>query len=177
MGTSWRAPAEVVDLLRIVKEKHHSPRLDMAAVAVCFDDGKPFLKNKLNLGKLTKFSAAAKLWQREKYDFCLCIPSDLWSNVFNTSAAREAYLDLHLTRCSMEYIPEMYDENNKKKKVVDEHGRIKYTAEPKYDDDGNPKWKIEPMDLEVFAKNVSRYGLWQDDLFVLHEAMNSCPNT
>jgi hypothetical protein len=50
-------------------------------------------------------------------------------------------------------------------------GRIQYSNEPKYDTEGNIKWKVEPLDLEVFAKNVSRYGLWQDDLIMFKEAI------
>ena len=55
--------------------------------------------------------------------------------------------------------------------MVDELGMIQYSNEPKYDAEGNIKWKVEPLDLEVFAKNVSRYGLWQDDLIMFKEAI------
>ena len=35
------------------------------------------------------------------------------------------------------------------------------------------KAKADEDAIKVFAENVSRYGLWQDDLFKLHEAMNA----
>ena len=152
--------------------KHHSPRLDDASVAICMDESKVFVKNKLNLGKLSKFSPLARLYQKDKYDFCLIIPSELWQSVLQGDQ-REAYLDLQLTRCDMEYVAEIVEEEGKKKKVTDEWGRTVYTNEPKYDAEGNVKWKVDSLDLEVFAENVSRYGLWQDDLFKLHEAMNA----
>jgi hypothetical protein len=76
-----------------------------------------------------------------------------------------------LTRLDMEYLPETVEDNGKKQKVIDEFGRIQYSKIAKTDKNGNIKWKIEPLDLEVFANNVSRYGLWQEDLFKLHEAM------
>ena len=171
MSTSvWKASPEIYELLSIVKSKHHSPRLDGASVAICMDESKVFVKNKLNLGKLSKFSPLARLYQKDKYDFCLTIPLELWQSVLQ-GPQKEAYLDLQLTRCDMEYVPEIVEDNGKKKKVTDEWGRMAFTSEPKYDADGNIKWKIDPLDLEVFAKNVSRYGLWQDDLFKLHEAM------
>lgn len=170
MSSLTKASAEITQLLALVKSKHHSPRLDECHIAVCLEDSKAFVKNKLNLGKMSKFSPAAQLWQKEKFDFCLIIPVDLWVNVLQ-GETREAYLDLMLTRLDMEYLPETVEENGKKQKVTDEFGRIQYSKIGKTDKDGNIKWKIEPLDLEVFAKNVSRYGLWQEDLFKLHEAM------
>ena len=169
-NTIWKAPPEIQQLLEVIKNKNHSPRLDQCSVVVCFDEGKPFVKNKLNLGKLSKFSAMARLYQKDKHDFCLVVPSTLWQEMLNAEQ-RKAYLDLQLTRCDMEYVPQIVEENGKKKKIVDELGRIQYSNEPKYDAEGNIKWKVEPLDLEVFAKNVSRYGLWQDDLIMFKEAI------
>lgn len=168
----WKAAPEVHQLLEAIKAKHHSPRLDECSVAVCFDESKPFVKNKLNLGKLSKFSATARLYQEDKHDFCLIIPSTLWQEMLNIDQ-KKAYLDLQLTRCGMEYEPETIEENGKKKKIMDEMGRIQYSKAPKYDAEGNIKWKVEPLDLEVFASNVSRYGLWQDDLIMFKEAIES----
>ena len=170
MSNPWVASNEVVSLLSVVKKKHHSPRLDECEVAVCFDEGKAFSKNKLNLGKLSKFSPTARLWQREKYDFCLSIPMELWTTVLQPDQ-REAYLDLMLTRLDMDYIPEIIEENGKKVKVKDDFGRIQNSKVPKTDKEGNIKWKIEPLDLEVFAKNVRKYGLWQEELLILREAI------
>lgn len=171
-NTIWKAPTEVRQLLQAIKAKHHSPRLDECSIAICFDESKPFVKNKLNLGKLSKFSITAKLYQMDKHDFCLIIPSSLWQEMLNIDQ-KKAFLDLHLTRCSMEYVPETIEENGKKKKVMDEMGRIQYSKVPKYDAEGNIKWKVEPLDLEVFASNVSRYGLWQDELILFKEAIES----
>lgn len=169
-GAVWKAPQEISDLLEIVKQKHHSPRLNDASVAICMDESKTFVKNKLNLGKLTKFSPLARLYQKEKFDFCLTIPSSLWNEVLQ-GEQKAAFLDLHLSRLDMEFVPETVEENGKKIKVTDDWGRTVYSKQPKYDAEGNLKWKIDPLDLEVFANNVGKYGLWQEDLFKLHEAM------
>lgn len=165
----WKAPQEIVALVQELKERHH-PHLAAAHVAVCIEDTKPFINNKLNLGKVSKFSPLAKLWQGSPHDFCLSIPSDLWHSVLKGSQ-RDAYLDLQLTRCGVEYIPDMVEENGKKKPIKDEWGRVQYTDQVKVDDDGNPKWKVFPLDLEVFTSNVRRYGLWHDGLMELNEAM------
>ena len=160
----WKAPIEIVQLLEVVKNKHHSSRLANASIAISIDDSKPFLRNKLNLGKVTKFSPLAKLWQNEKHDFCISIPMDLWESVLH-GEQKEAYLDLQLTRCMVEYLAqEEEDENGKKTKVKDSLGRIQYTKEIKVDEDGNPKWKVGSLDLEVFSSNVAKYGLWTEEL-------------
>lgn len=173
----WKAPFEVVELLNSVKEKYHQPRLANASIAICFEESKPFVRNKLNLGKVAKFSPLARLWQGTQHDFCLSIPMDLWHSVLKGSQ-REAYLDLQLTRCGVEYLPEeIEEEGGKKKKVKDEWGRIQYTKEIKTDDEGNPKWKVAPLDLEVFADNVRRYGLWSEALLDLKDAIITAPAT
>lgn len=161
----WKAPEEVIELLNQIKDKHHA-RLANASIVISFDESKPFVGNKLNLGKVTKFSPLARLWQGQQHDFCLSIPMDLWHSVLKGNQ-REAYLDLQLSRCEVEYLREEIEENGKKKPVKDEFGRVQYTQEIKVDDEGNPKWKVVPLDLEVFTDNVRRYGLWMDSLMEL----------
>lgn len=166
----WKAPSEVSELLELVKQKHHE-RLADTSIAVCFEDSKPFINNKLNLGKVTKFSPLIKLWQNKQYEFCFLIPMELWNSILKGQEARCAYLDLMLSRCTYEFMPEEVEENGKKHKVKDEWGRIQYTKIPKLDFEGNKKYKVLPLDLEVFADNVRRYGLWCDQLLDLKEAI------
>lgn len=159
MSIVWNATTEAYELVDAVLNKHHSPRLDSARIAIAFNDSKPFIKNRFNWGGITKFSSFNKIWQKEKFDFCLVICSDVWRSILN-SEQKEALIDLHLTRCEIEYVPEIVTEGKKKKVVKDEWGRIKYTNEIKTDDDGNPKWYVCPLDINVFVQNVSKYGLW-----------------
>lgn len=167
----WIASLDILELIRNIKSKNHDPRLASASVTAVFEDSKPFVKNKINLGKVCKFSPFNKLWHNEKHDFCIVIPSDLWVSVL-TAESREAYLDLQLTRCEVEYEPEVAEENGKKSKVKDEWGRVQYTDKMKTDDEGTPKWKIMPLDLEVFTKNVRRYGPWLEELLELNKAID-----
>jgi hypothetical protein len=175
MANPWKAPQDVLELINHVKEKFHGERLADASIVGCFDDSKAFVKNKINLGKVSKFSTLARLWQNQKHDFCLVICADLWHDVLGNTE-REALVDLLLSRCEVELVPETIEENGKKKPVKDEWGRIQYTKEIKLDDEGNPKWKVAPLDLELFAKNVRRYGLWLDDLLEMKEAIDSATN-
>lgn len=174
----WKAPPEIVNLVTELQNKDHLPRLAGASMACCLDDSKPFLNNKLNLGKVSKFSPAAKLWQGQPHDFCLNICSELWESVL-TLSQRPAYLDLLLCRCVVEYVPEMADETKNGKRVrkplKDRWGRIQYTTEIKLDNDGNPKWKVVPADLEVLAENIRRYGLWCEPLLELKDAIGVAP--
>lgn len=176
----WKAGEDVVGLLSEIKTRHHSPRLNLASVTVAFDDSKPFVRNKINLGKVAKFSPFMRLWQDQQHDFCLVIPSDLWVSVLNLEQ-REAYLDLQLTRCEVEYEPEFAEVAGrggkpKKVKIKDEWGRVQYSNRMRYDDaTGDPKWKVLPLDLEVFTRNVRRYGLWLDELMELKDAIERGP--
>ncbi len=158
MSLIWKSPADVLELLETLKLEHH-PELELAKFTVAFDESKPFNKDRFNWGNVYKFSQFNKLWQVEKFDFCILLCSEIWYSILSKDQ-QTAWIDLHLTRCGVEYIPETVMEGKKKKVVKDDWGRIKYTTEMKLDDDGRPKWVINPLDLPVFCKNASRYGLW-----------------
>ena len=160
MADIWKAPANVLDIVFKVRDEFHLPRLEGASIAMCFTDTKAFRSNRFNWGKTQKFSQFSKIWQANKYDFCLILCADVWNGLLN-DRQKEALVDLHLTRCEVDYIPEM-DERDRP--VKDEWGRIQYTQEVKYDDAGQPKWRVLPLDLFVFTRNVSRYGLWCEEM-------------
>lgn len=175
MATIWKAPANVCEQLQSIKEQNHHPRLQEATIAVAFNDAKPYVGDRINLGKVSKFSSFNKIWMNQQYDFSIVLCSDVWHSILNPEQ-REALLDLHLTCCQVEYVPETVQEGNKKVVVKDEHGRTKYTEEVKLDDEGNPKWKKIPLDLYVFCDNVSRYGLWCQPLTELWGVMANQQN-
>jgi len=160
----WRAGQDVVDLADAVKQAHHLPRLDAAEIVVAFSDAKPFVKNRLNLGSVRKFSSSQKIWLAKECTFCITLIADVWHKILQDQNCRKAWIDLHLTRCEPVYIPETVEENGKKKVVKDDWGRVQYTTEIKLDDDGNPKWQIVGLDVGVFTQNVKRFGLWYEDL-------------
>lgn len=159
----WRAGNEVTDLVQAVKEKFHLPRLENARIAVSLNDGKPFKDGRFNWGTVQKFSPADRVWHVEQYDFHISLPADAWHSIL-VGKQREAWLDLRLACCQVEYVPVMVTENGKTRPVKDEWGRTEYTDEIKCDDDGNPKWKVIKLDLHVFQDNIMRYGCWCQDL-------------
>jgi hypothetical protein len=164
----WKVPQDIMDLMEMVRAKYHLPRLATASIAVCFDDSKPFVRNKLNLGKVQKLSPLSRVWAQ--YDFCILLCSDVWYSVL-LDTQREALIDLQLTRCDVEYEPAVEVINNKKKVVKDQWGRIEYTDQVKCNEAGDPLWRVSPLDINVISRNVRRYGLWFDDLMDLEDAI------
>jgi hypothetical protein len=171
MAVTTKASTDVIELLEKVKSKHHT-RLGDVQIAVCLSDTKPFKKDRFNWGKVSKFSEFNRLWQKKKYDFCIEISVDVWYQILD-EGQREALLDLHLTRCTADYEPAVQVINGKKVAIKDEWGRVQYSDQFKYDDEGNPKWKVDPLDLEVFASNFSRYGLWCEHFESLKKAVTT----
>lgn len=169
MSITWKAPADIEGLLTKVKEANH-PHLATAKFALAFTDTQPFIKNRFNWGTVRKFSSFNKLWQGEKYDFSIVLCADIWKDIFNASQ-QEAWLDLLLSCCEVELEPEVVVEGNKKKQVKDEWGRVKFTDQPKYDDDGNLKYRVVPIDLIVLIQNIKRYGLWCDVMLDLKDVI------
>lgn len=167
----WQAPSDVVSLVNEVRRKYHH-HLEQAEIAVGFLDSKPFIKNKFNWGKVRKFTKAAKLWHPDdkKYDFEIMFCAEAWHGILNLTQ-REAWADLLLCRCSVELEPVVVVENKKKKVVKDEWGRVEYSNEFKLDEDGRPKWKVLPFDVEVLASNIKRYGLWLEPFSSLKYAI------
>ncbi len=158
----WVVPVEVQDLLSEIKERYH-PCLQQASFAVEFVDSKPFVKDRMNLGKVTKFSKSAKLWHARRYDFAISICADVWAT-FLTAQQKAPLLDLHLSRCKAALEPQMVEVNGKQEKVKDEFGRVIYTNEMRLDDDGSPIWELRPLDIQVITENMLRFGPWYDDL-------------
>ena len=173
MAVLTKAGPQVCNLLNEIKAKNH-PHLETALIACGIVDTKPYVHNKLNLGKVSKFSKGMKLWlpKETKYDFLVTLVADVWFGLFNEQQ-KEAWLDLLLTRCQVEYEPNCVEINGKLKPVKDEFGRVEYTDKPKTDDSGQFAWKVAPLDMAVIASNISRYGVWFDSYVQLKVAIDS----
>lgn len=173
MAASWPASDDVRQIFTMVKEKYHHDRIGTSKIAVAFVDSKPFIKGRFNFGKVVKFSNMAKLWHpaQGKFDFLSILCSDAWHSLLNANQ-REALVDLHLTRCSVEYEPEFAeDEKGKKHPIKDEWGRIQLSTNMKFDEFGVPKWKVLPQDLNVYTENVIRYGPWCEEILEFKDAL------
>jgi len=168
----WKADNEVMALANHIKERFHLPRLFEASIAVAFNDAKPFIRNKFNWGKTQKFTNHAKLWHQHTFDFVITLSADAWLEVLS-GIQREALLDLHLARCQVDYEPVVVEENGAKKAAKDQWGRVQYTDIMKLDEEGHPKWKLEPLDIYVLQDNVSRFGCWCEDLADFRQIIKS----
>jgi hypothetical protein len=162
------AGQEVIDLFDRIKKTHHEKRLGEAQIAVLFKEDKVFKKGRFNFGKVKKVSPETQVLLDEKnkghYDFVVTIPDESWS-FMSDRRQREGLVDLYLTMCSVEFEPVMASDpkkGGKEKPKKDNWGRIEYTDTPKYDEDGNPKWVVLPLDVETLTDNVGRCGTWCD---------------
>lgn len=169
MALVWTAPLEVIEKLQEIKNKLH-PELGSVSVVVELSDAKPFKNNRLNLGNVRKFSAANKIWQKGDFDFCITLVGEVWQDILK-GQQRDALLDLHLTRIEPVCEPQVVIENKKRIPCKDEFGRIILTEEQKLDKNGDPRWRIVPIDLGVLSRNVRRYGFWFDDLIEFQNAL------
>jgi hypothetical protein len=169
MALVWTAPLEIIEKLQEIKDKSH-PELESVSIVVELSDAKPFKNNRLNLGNVRKFSAANKIWQKGDFDFCITLVGEVWQDILK-GQQRDALLDLHLTRIEPVCEPQVVIENKKRIPCKDEFGRIILTEEQKLDKNGNPRWRIVPIDLGVLSRNVRRYGFWFDDLIEFQNAL------
>lgn len=168
MATVVKAAPVVYEMLDKILPNHK--RLEGSKIGICFADTKPFKGGRINLGKASKFSPAAKIWQDKKYDFCITLCADLWYQVLKEEQ-REALLDLMVTCCDVEYEPMTQNINGKDVVIKDDWGRVRNSDKIKVDDEGNPKWKVNPLGIDIYTSNIRRYGLWYEDLESLSEAM------
>jgi hypothetical protein len=180
MTNVWQASEEVFALVEKLKKQYHSPRLDQANIAVSFVESKPFIKDRLNFGKTTKIRKSEKIYQNKQYDFLITLCSAMWTEILDHTQ-REALIDLHLSCCQVEYEPEYavpegalseeQKEKIKKKILKDKWGRVIYTNIPKFDDEGQPKWRVLGLDIHVLQDNVMRFGCWCEPLAEFADAI------
>lgn len=167
MSSIWHAPSNILDLLDTIKNKYHSDRLQTSSgdckISLALSDSKPFISGRLNWGKIKKFNNFNKIWMNKDYDYCIVLCADVWNEILS-SKQKEAIIDLHLSRIKPQYEPNTVLEDGKKKVVKDDMGRIEYTSNIKLDKEGNPKWTVDPLDLQIFTSNARRYGFWCEDL-------------
>jgi hypothetical protein len=69
-----------------------SLQFDLAALRLTVKDRNfsfKLIKNEINLGKVSKFSQSAKLWQAEqKYDFRITLVQDVWFEILDNAQRR-----------------------------------------------------------------------------------------
>lgn len=173
MSIFWLADSDLNVKLKDLIEKHHKCRLSTnfgdCKVEIVLSDSKPFIEDKLNWGSVKKNNKFNQVWMNKYFDYCIVLSSEL-VKILNQNQ-KEAILDLHLSRIRLQYQPKKIVENGKKIIVKDEYGRTEYTDQIKLDKEGNPKWKLDSLDLQVFASNIKRFGFWCEDLIDFKKAI------
>lgn len=175
MSSFWLADSNLNSKLENLIEKYHQQRIVTPAgqckIAIALTDSKAFVNDKINWGKIKKFNRFNKVWMHQDFDYCIVLSSDLLSILKDNQ--KEAIIDLHLSRIHPQYEPNKVTEDGKKVIVKDEYGRIEYSDQIKLDKDGNPKWFVDSMDLQVFANNIKRFGFWCEDLVNFQNAIKN----
>lgn len=164
------------DVYQILKEqiRIHHPHLEEAKIVIYVND-----KNKLNGQKVViaeSSKASTKLKASIDADFTITIYAMAWGNL--NPEQKKACMDHELYHCGVQYVPVTEESSDsggaapgkkkgkkpKAKVVKDEFGRVQYTNEIKRDENGVPKWKLIPHDLEEFRNVVEHHGFWDEDL-------------
>lgn len=160
-------------IMNTMIQKNH-PHLQEAKIILYATD-----RNRLRANNVVVASASrapAKLKASTDADFTITIHITPWSDL--NQAQQTACLDHELMHCGVHYEPvkEQVGKTRQGKartKIVrDEYGRVQYTNEIKRDDDGAPKWRMIPHDLEEFRDIVERHGLWDQSLQEFKKAID-----
>lgn len=165
----WDAPQEIVDIVTNLRPNH--PHLNTASIWVLVSDGKHIVDNRL---VPTKTSLCTKT---EKYktgnDFKITVMAAAWAML--TDKQREVAIDIALSKCGVKYEPQSVEVNGKKEILKDDIGRTLFTNEIQYDKNGNPKWKLNKPDAEIFYNILDKYGLYETSVENVKRVLNNEP--
>jgi hypothetical protein len=171
MASIWEATADITQLVQRIKKDHHHPRLAQASIWVLISDGKGVVDNRIITVKAAKCTKHEKL--STGHDFKLTIMAETWANL--TDAQRDIAVDEALCRCGVKYIPQTVEVNGKKEMLKDDWGRVLYTDQISFDNDGNPRWKINKPDAELFFSMLTRHGEYDESAENTTRALNRQP--
>lgn len=158
MASIWEAPADIRRAAEQIKLEHH-PHLANASLWVLCSDGKAIRNNQLLVTQSKKCTQTEKL--SSGHDFKLIVMAEAWSAL--PDAARKVALDEALCRCGVKYVPQTVEVNGRKEVVKDEIGRVIYTDQIEYDNEGRPRWKINPPDAGLYYALLERHGAYSDE--------------
>lgn len=171
MSNVWNATAQICDLGRKVKEQFHHPRLALASIWWLLCDSKPIQSDRFVAVKIQRCNKAEKL--ETGHDFKVMVIAEAWEMLTNDQ--REQALDEAMCRCGVKYIPQMIEISGRKEPIKDDLGRIVYTDQIAYDNEGNPKWKIEQPDAGLFYAMLLRRGQYSEEAHNVLLALNGKP--
>lgn len=153
--------------------RYHTHIAEAKIVIYCSDKNRT-RANKIIIADASK--APAKLKASTSADFTITLYMMPWGDL-DTNQKR-ACLDHELYHCGVHYEPVQEQigqsrQGRQRMQVVrDEYGRIQYTNEIKRNENGEPKWRILPHDLEEFCDIVERYGRWDESIQSFSDALD-----
>jgi len=171
MASIWEAPQDIQQLVHRLKKQYHHPRLAQASLWMLISDAKGVVDNKIIATRTGKCTKHEKL--STGHDFKITILAETWANL--TDAQREIAVDEALCRCGVKYIPQTIEVNGKKETLKDEWGRVIHTDQISHDDEGNPRWKLNKPDAELFFAMLGRHGEHGEEVENVTRALNRQP--
>jgi len=154
MASIWEAPKDMRELFERVRHDHHQPRLAQASIWVLVTDAPGVRGDQVITTTVHKCSAAEKL--ASGHDFRIVVRSETWANLADPQRLIAA--DEALCQCGVKYVPQTVEVNGKKEILKDEWGRVLYTDQISYDEQGVPRWKLNKPDAALFYVLLGRHG-------------------
>lgn len=175
MSTIWEMEqsSPVYDMLTRLIRRNHQHLAEAKIVLYCCDKLK-LRGDHVVIAEAKKASPMLKA--STNADFTVTFYMMPWGDL--DSNQKEACFDHELFHCGVAYEPVkeqvgMSASGKQKWKVVkDEYGRKQYTNTIERDENGEPKWRIIPHDLEEFRDVVERYGMWDENLQQFKQAID-----
>ncbi len=165
-----------LDLYTMLHEligRYHS-RLEEAKIVLYANDKNKNRANKIIIAEASK--ASSKMKASTNADFTIMVYMTPWSDLNMTQ--KRACLDHELCHCGVHFEPVKEAAGGTRsgrprlKVVRDDYGRVQYTNEIKRNENGEPKWRLLPHDLEEFRDIVARHGIWDKDIQSFKEVLD-----
>ncbi|MEX2673027.1 MAG: putative metallopeptidase [Phycisphaeraceae bacterium] len=157
MAEIWQAPEEIRKQLQLIKDEYHT-HLAPASMWVICSDGAAIRDNQLVATQTKKCTKSEKL--STGHDFKIVILMETWAKL--TDDQRHLALDEALCRCGVRMVPETVEINGRREVLKDDLGRVIFTDEMDVDKLGNPKWKVNRPDAELYFKMLARKGTYNE---------------
>jgi len=165
--------SELYTMLHGLIGRYHS-HLEEAKIVLYACDKNKNRANKVIIADASK--ASTKMKASTNADFTITVYMTPWSDL--NMNQKKACLDHELCHCGVHYEPVKEAVGGTRggrqrfKVVRDEYGRVQYTNEIKRDENGEPKWRLLPHDLEEFRDIVARHGIWDEDIQSFKEVLD-----
>lgn len=159
MSTPWEAPSDIKQLVKEIRDNHH-PEIAQASIWCLITDANGIHDNRVRSTITRKCTKTENL--STGHHFKIFVYAETWAKL--TDAQRRIAIDEALCRCGVKYIPETIEVNGKRETLKDDLGRVIFTNEMAFDQDGTPKWKINKPDAEIYFAMLKRHVMYSEEV-------------